>query len=159
MPTERKTGVLTRIIYIIIQCAWGAPQSLCGLILLLLLGKQKRGVYRCAVLTQYSPSTLPRFFRNLASVSLGMFIFVNRGENPRPEAVSAVASHEYGHTIQSLLLGPLYLPLVGLPSFLWCRRYSKHRAAYASRGISYYSRYPEKQATKLGERVGEKKGR
>ena len=145
--------MLTRLIYIIIQCTWGAPQSLCGLILMLLLGKQKRGVYRCAVLTQYSQSTLPRLFRSLASVSLGMFIFVNEGENPRPEAVRAVVSHEYGHTIQSLLLGPLYLPLVGLPSFLWCRRFTARRASYAARGISYYSRYPEKQATRIGERV------
>ena len=27
--------------------------------------------------------------------------------------------HEYGHTIQSLILGPLYLVLIGIPSTLW----------------------------------------
>jgi hypothetical protein len=27
--------------------------------------------------------------------------------------------HEFGHYRQSLLLGPLYLPLIGLPSVCW----------------------------------------
>ncbi|MCU7947074.1 MAG: hypothetical protein KZQ72_10615, partial [Candidatus Thiodiazotropha sp. (ex Cardiolucina cf. quadrata)] len=30
-----------------------------------------------------------------------------------------VLLHEYGHYLQSLLLGPLYLPLIGLPSICW----------------------------------------
>lgn len=27
--------------------------------------------------------------------------------------------HEYGHTIQSMILGPLYLIVIGIPSTLW----------------------------------------
>ena len=45
--------MLKRIAYIFIQCTWGAVQSLLGLIAMLLLGNQKRGFYRCAVLTEY----------------------------------------------------------------------------------------------------------
>lgn len=122
-----------------------------GAVLMLLLGKQKRLVYRCAVLTEYTLDTLPRRMRTLGSVSLGMFIFVNatRGE----KNAERTAAHEYGHTIQSLLLGPMYLLIVGIPSFLWCRHYSRHRAEYAARGIDYYSRFPEKQATKYGNTI------
>ena len=36
-----------------------------------------------------------------------------------PELDSMFA-HEYGHTLQSRVLGPLYLPLVGPPSFIGC---------------------------------------
>ncbi len=45
--------------------------------------------------------------------SLGYFIFLN-GDN------EIDIHHEYGHELQSLLLGPLYLLLVGLPSGITC---------------------------------------
>ena len=141
---------LKRIAYIFIQCTWGAVQSLLGLIAMLLLGNQKRGFYRCAVLTEYDIDSAPKHMRRLGCVSLGMFIFVGTHKGASREQVHAIISHEYGHTFQSLLLGPLYLIAVGVPSFIWCRHYGKHRGEYAARGISYYSRYPEKQATELG---------
>ena len=128
---------LKRIAYIFIQCTWGAVQSLLGLIAMLLLGNQKRGFYRCAVLTEYDIDSVPKYMRWLGC-----------------ERAREIASHEYGHTLQSLLLGPRYLIMVGAPSFIWCRHYGKHRGEYAARGISYYSRYPEKQATALGLRAG-----
>ena len=140
---------LKRIAYIFIQCTWGAAQSLLGLIAMLLLGNQKRGFYRCAVLTEYDIDSAPKYMRWLGCVSLGMFIFVGTHKD--------IASHEYGHTLQSLLLGPLYLIAVGAPSFIWCRHYGKHRGEYAARGISYYSRYPEKQATALGLKAERRK--
>ncbi len=144
---------MKRILYIFIQCTWGAVQSIMGAGLMLLLGKQKhfRGPYRCAILTEYNSDTLPRCMRTLGSVSLGMFIFVNatRGE----DNANRTAAHEYGHTIQSILLGPLYLFIVGIPSFLWCKYYSRHRAEYTARGIDYCSRFPEKQATYYGNKL------
>ena len=95
--------------------------------------------------------------RWLGCVSLGMFIFVGTHKDTSRERAREIASHEYGHTLQSLLLGPLYLIAVGAPSFIWCRHYGKHRGEYAARGISYYSRYPEKQATALGLRAEKRK--
>lgn len=54
--------------------------------------------------------------------------------------------HEYGHYRQSMMLGPLYLVVVGLPSLIM--------NIFARYGIigpdEYYSRWPEKQADKLG---------
>lgn len=142
---------MKRILYIFIQCTWGAVQSIMGAGLLLLLGKQKHSLYRCAVLTEYTLDTLPRRMRTLGSVSLGMFIFVNATHGE--DNARRTAAHEYGHTIQSLLLGPLYLLIVGIPSFLWCKHYSHHRAEYKARGIDYYSRFPENRATKYGNKL------
>lgn len=58
--------------------------------------------------------------------------------------------HDYGHSIQSRTLGPLYIPLVGVPSVA--------RALYATiyckitgrRWARYYDGWPEKQADRLG---------
>ncbi len=104
---------LKRIAYIFIQCTWGAVQSLLGLIAMLLLGNQKRGFYRCAVLTEYDIDSAPKYMRWLGCVSLGMFIFVGTHKDTSRERAREIASHEYGHTFQSLLLGPLYLIMVG----------------------------------------------
>ena len=56
-------------------------------------------------------------------------------------------SHEYGHTIQSYILGPLYLLVIGLPSILWCGWISNWKC---NQDKSYYWFYSEKWATYLG---------
>lgn len=64
--------------------------------------------------------------------------------------------HEYGHTIQSLLLGPLYLIVIGLPSFVWSRW---KRLIWLRResGIPYSWFYTERWADWLGERITKEK--
>ena len=54
--------------------------------------------------------------------------------------------HEYGHTIQSLWLGPLYLFTVGIVSALF-NLISRANSKFAA---NYYNRWPENQADKLG---------
>ena len=60
--------------------------------------------------------------------------------------------HEFGHTIQSLVLGPLYLPVIGLPSAIWLNtpQLSRRRRNAES---SYYAFFTERWANHLGERV------
>lgn len=92
-------------------------------------------------------------------MGIGMFIFLNE---PHPkdqkqglllqENFEKIKVHEYGHTIQSIILGPLFLPVIGIPSCLWAnipclKQYRKNHK------ISYYSFYPEKWANYLGERI------
>lgn len=60
--------------------------------------------------------------------------------------------HEYGHTIQSLILGPLYLFVVGIPSFIWCNN-KKCIAMRQDNNKSYYDLYCESWANRLGEAV------
>lgn len=54
----------------------------------------------------------------LSSFSLGEFVFFNEA-HIYLKSWDLVQKHEYGHSIQSRILGPLYLLLIGLPSFTW----------------------------------------
>ena len=71
-------------------------------------------------------------------VSLGIFIFVSH------RATTDVMRHEYGHTRQSLMLGPLYLIIIGIPSILWA---VTHKTLAPNK--SYYWFYTEHWANKL----------
>ncbi|GHU24761.1 hypothetical protein FACS1894164_12160 [Spirochaetia bacterium] len=80
-------------------------------------------------------------------VSLGEFILLANRYN------ETTVKHEYGHTRQSLMLGPLYLLVIGIPSAvfnnLWDRLFHKKWTS-ADRSRWYYNRLPEKQADRLG---------
>lgn len=76
-----------------------------------------------------------------SGLSLGWFCFVPEG------ADSYMIAHEYGHTRQSLLLGPFYLLVIGLPSFLWAVFWKILGAD------DYFSFYTERWAERLGERL------
>lgn len=106
-------------LYLLAQCTWGLLQTAAGAAVLLRYRRCPR--FRChgAVVTSW-----PR----ADSLSLGMFIFLTdkpprdrRGLVPHGEISRRMLVHEYGHTVQSLILGPLYLPVVGLPSLLWAQ--------------------------------------
>lgn len=138
---------------ILAHCTWGLLQTAVGAVIFLRYRTRKHFVYRGALVTEY-----PLF----SSLSLGPFIFLTdrpprdrSGHIPDGEIPRRLLVHEYGHTVQSLLLGPLYLPLIGLPSALWnhlppCQR--KWRG-----GVSYFSFFTEKTANCLGEAfTGEK---
>ena len=88
-------------------------------------------------------------------MSLGPFVFLEGSADPRKAQESVerrLLVHEYGHTIQSLVLGPLYLPLIGMPSVIWLNApaLSRHRR---KTGASYYRFYTERSANWIGERV------
>ena len=53
-------------------------------------------------------------------ISLGNYIFIS----PTCLEKEAVYDHEYGHSIQSKILGPLYLPIIGVFSGLHCLLYN-----------------------------------
>ena len=74
-------------------------------------------------------------------ISLGSYIFVGTKNNK-------IVAHEYGHSIQSKWLGPLYLFIVGIPSLIWSWLYGPV-IKYTKNG--YYKFYTEKWADKLGK--------
>ena len=136
-----------RAIYYGLQWTWGIVQNLAGAALALILWRQPRFRFRNALVTRWPLC---------GSMSLGMFLFLGRAQGAPSEerllAERSVLVHEYGHSIQSLILGPLYLPVVGLPSILWanvpaCVRYRK------TRHVSYYRMYQEAWANRLGNRI------
>lgn len=99
---------MKKAFYWLWQWTWGLPQNLAGLFVFLRFAKRPHFSYQGAVATVWPNKT--------GSMSLGMFLFLYDGWEPSDHALLA---HEYGHTIQSLLLGPLYLAVIGLPSIVW----------------------------------------
>ena len=143
------------MIYLLIQGTWGILQSLLGLIVFLLHCRRPHFTYHGAVVTRW-----PR----PSSVSLGMFIFLTdapyfaeklKDSYSKEELSGRLLVHEYGHTVQSLLLGPLYLPLMGIPSTLWGFLPAAQRKRKA--GVSYFSFFTEKWANRLGEKLTRQK--
>ena len=142
------------LLYKLLQCTWGFLQTLLGLAVFLAHYHVQHFWYHGALITVWECKS---------SVSLGLFVFVAKkpffakeyqGQIPFSEAFSRLLVHEYGHTIQSLILGPLYLFVIGIPSSLWARFWGSKRR---SRQIPYGAFFTEKWANHLGERVtGEK---
>ncbi|MDR1956480.1 MAG: hypothetical protein LBQ30_06455 [Treponema sp.] len=95
----------------------------------------------------YRGKTLYRFDKSWFGVALGQYIFLHNRCG-----LEAIA-HEFGHCRQSMLFGPLYLIVIGIPSAvgnnLWDRVF--HQAWPSKRRQQwYYSRYPERWADVLG---------
>ncbi|MBE6708150.1 MAG: hypothetical protein E7578_02760 [Ruminococcaceae bacterium] len=143
---------MKHIIYIVLQCTWGLLQSLLGVIVYLLHIRDRHFRFHGAVVTEWKARS---------SVSLGMFVFVTKepyfheklkNTHSMKELSSRLLVHEYGHTIQSLILGPLYLIIMGIPSTLWgfLPYFNRMRK---DKNISYFSFFTEKWANRLGEKV------
>lgn len=148
---ERAFAAISRrraLACLLIHCTWGLFQTALGAAVFLRCRKRPHMVYRGALVTEY---------HLLSSLSLGPFIFLTdrpprdySGHIPDAEIPGRLLVHEYGHTIQSLLLGPLYLPVIGLPSVLW-----NHLPCFQRKwrgGVSYFSFFTERTANYLGEK-------
>lgn len=127
----------------IMQFTWGFPQSLLGFLLFVLNIHRKHYFYRNCLMTEWN---------NKNSCSLGFFVFIAADHRFKKQ----VMKHEYGHCIQSLLLGPAYLLLIGLPSFLWCNLPLFERKR-RKENISYYAFYPESWADDLADKYASDK--
>ena len=73
------------------------------------------------------------------SVTLGEYIFTNKW------ASVALLRHEYGHVVQSRMLGPLYLVVIGIPSIIHAAVHKK-----VCKGKPYNHFYTENWADRLG---------
>lgn len=78
------------------------------------------------------------------AVTLGCYIFVGLNSEYRK-----TVKHELGHTIQSKILGPLYLIVIGIPSITYC---GLRRIFPSLRKKNYYDFYTEKWANNLSEK-------
>lgn len=78
------------------------------------------------------------------AVTLGCYVFVGLNSEYRK-----TVKHELGHTIQSKILGPLYLIVIGIPSITYC---GLRRIFPSLRKKNYYDFYTEKWANNLSEK-------
>ena len=123
-----------QLMYVLLQFTWGILQNLAGLVMFLackMLGcKSKK--YKNAVVTKWN--------NKYGSVSLGMFLFVTDDED------ETLVAHEYGHSLQSLFLGPLFFFVIGIPSICWAAFGDNYRK---KNNKTYYEFYTEKFANEL----------
>lgn len=110
---------------------WQLPQNLLGLI-----------VYKCY--KGYEVCTKEICGEGIhCKVSAGMKGGITLGNYIIVSNIKSL-SHELGHTKQSKILGPLYLPVIGLPSIIHASLHNK-----VCKNKSYYHFYTEKLANKL----------
>ena len=130
-------------LFYLLQWTWALSQNIVGGIgHLLLRGKYRHERFHGAVVTYVEA-------KNFGGVSIGMFVFMNpaRGE----DWVHDTRIHEFGHCVQSLLLGPLYWLVVALPSIVWCNfpAFAKLHNTKATKHV-YYKLYCETWANVWG---------
>lgn len=120
---------------------WQLPQNLLGLILLAYY-KHEQVYHRLNGRTFYYTTEMP------SGISLGNYIIMNRQDKKDG------MKHEYGHSIQSRWLGPLYLLIIGLPSGIYNlidQWIVTPKVGYKRATELYYSMPWEKWADKLGK--------
>lgn len=135
-------NILKEVLY----WSWCLPQTLLGLVLKLIT-KSKKAIYLFDdKLYKFNICSSDSF----GGISLGKYIIVGIDMDDKD-----TIKHEYGHQIQSFILGPLYLLIIGLPSLLWCYiiqdSINKIRRKKGKQLLSYYWFYPEKWANYLGK--------
>lgn len=112
---------------------WQLPQVLLAIAVLAATRARRRQLYRGVAVFE---AARPR-----GGVSFGPIILMNR--SARSERL---LRHEYGHSRQSVMLGPFYLIVVGLPSVTFA---ALTRAGLLDRQ-TYFTRFPENWADRLG---------
>jgi len=118
---------------------WELPQLFLGFFMYALLRKKitYRQSYRDA--SVFAVKGFP------GGISLSWLIFINENEAGDVQVVR----HEYGHSIQSFMLGWLYLIIVGLPSIIRASKWNRLKLDIKD----YYRGFPENWANALGGAV------
>ena len=143
---EAEPSKLTRFLYFFVQFTWGIGQTIIGFLFFLIHIARPHRIYRCAIETCWK--------NPYAGLSLGPFIFV---PDNKDEYKTGVRAHEYGHTIQSLIMGPLYA-IVGIISMGWGSiLYPILKGTKKYKDLPYTKCFIEYWASWLGEKAtGEK---
>lgn len=84
------------------------------------------------------------FVKSDIEISLGLFVFWD------DDFMSVNKKHEFGHAVQSQILGPLYLLVVGVPSVVRKQYFDWCLSGNDKYWPDYYSGFPENWADYLG---------
>lgn len=128
---------MKKTLYILLQCTWGGIATLIGLGFFLAHRHCEHQWYRCCIDTKWNGA---------GGLSLGLFTFTPKDDVPNAQLIRV---HEYGHTIQNLVLGPLML-FVGIISVTWGNHPCFDRLRRES-GVPYTACFVEAWASKWGE--------
>ncbi|MBR2547375.1 MAG: hypothetical protein IKF07_04205 [Eubacterium sp.] len=135
---------IKRILFILLQCTWGIGATLIGFIVFLRYIKSPHVMYHGVVDTRWDSKE--------NGLGLGLFIFTPDDDSPGTQELRV---HEYGHSIQNIILGPFML-IAGIISVVWYRLPYFRKLRKKGR-IPYTSCPVESWASALGEAaLGEK---
>ena len=140
---KRKASKVENFFVYLIQWTWGLPVNIVGGIAYIICTKILKHPH-----SKFGYANIVYLPWNAGGLSMGLFIFV-RDEKEKDKWLYNVRIHEYGHTWQCLLLGPLYYLIVAIPSVIWCNCFAKYRE---KNNISYYKLYCEAWANVWGEK-------
>jgi hypothetical protein len=136
MPTKKDI-----VLFYILSFTWGIVFTVVGLFALLgalvFIGPKKLKIRYIA--GRIAVTTTDRYF---GGVSLGIVYFVDKSDRHHTHC------HEIGHTIQNIYMGPLFIFLVAIPSFIRYHRWDKLKAKNPL--LKYDDAWYEGQATNLG---------
>lgn len=151
----------------VLTTLWQLPQTILGWIILLTHRHYHISLFNPRlnpILVDWKVNTDHVYIADVDfSISLGNVIILSETwiydyyTHGNLSAIIRLIRHEQGHRKQSLMLGPLYLLIVGLPSAIR-NALTKLRSSrsYFLQGIghdayhTYYQKYPEKWADRLG---------
>ena len=123
---------------------WQLPQHLLGLLLIAIYKPTRKHILENGNIVYYA-------YRKIGGISLGKYSIVNAShyrEDMRDSLKRDTVRHEaIGHARQSLYLGWLYLPVIGLCSIVWAGLYGWIIEPTKN---GYYQFWTERWADKLG---------
>ena len=135
---------LKHIAIFTLNCTWGIIQFTLGLLYFISVINKPHFWYKGSIVTT---NVKPRIFKTAGGVSYGAFIFITADISKDDLCSDYLTNHEYGHTLQSVLLGPLYFIIIEIPSTIWLTFFRKWR----KRNQKYYNwLYTESWADKWG---------
>ena len=122
---------------------WELPQNILGALLFIFFA-----VFSDSVILDDDDSLEMYSPMMRGAISLGIFrVYAYKYLGNGARYVELVRKHEKeGHRKQSMMLGPLYLIVIGLPSLIWAALHSYVKRLGA---VDYYSFYTEKWADRL----------
>ena len=134
---------LKAFFFYLIQWTWGLPVNIVGGLMYLYFTKIKG--YRWQ---HFGYARIVYMPWNAGGLSMGLFIFM-KDQHKNKKWTHDVRIHEYGHTWQCLVLGPLYYPVIALPSIIWCNCFRGYRE---KNNIAYGKLYCEGWANAWGRK-------
>lgn len=126
----------------ILEYLWQLPQNICGIIW--------RDINSNTIIVEVGNEYASKIeaevylMKAKGGVTLGKYIFINQTYEDKKDVIK----HECGHVLQSKMLGPLYLIIIGIPSIIWATLHSTFLS-----NINYYKFYTEKWANELAKKL------
>lgn len=137
-------GKILKLLVLPLLFIWELPQLLLGIIVFMIMKSR----HKIKLIERESH----RFFIETPTigVSLGWIIFWTKEGNRFSHLTNDCRMHEFGHALQSVMLGPFYLIVVGIPSILRVLYSKWFYNKYGQSWQNYFNGFPEKWADRLG---------